>query len=129
MASRHMETGRAGEDLAASFLTGKGYRVLATNYRFQHAEIDIIAFLPTDRREDGGELVFVEVKTRRGSGFGYPEEAVTHHKQRHLIRAARAWLRENRMERALCRFDVIGIILSGDGESDIQHLENAFWTI
>ena len=45
------------------------------NYRFERSEVDLVCFRPAARYEDGGELVFVEVKTRRGTGFGRPEEA------------------------------------------------------
>lgn len=124
----HMDTGREGEQLAQDYLTRKGYRILATNYRFQRSEVDIIAFLPDQDYTKGGELVFVEVKTRRGTGFGHPEEAVTPEKQRHLIRAAKAWLHENKMDRTPCRFDVLAVQLPKGGPPDFHHLENAFWT-
>ena len=73
-------------------------------------------------------MVFVEVKTRRGTGFGFPEEAVTEEKQRHLIRAAKAWLHENKMDRTPCRFDVLAITLESGKDPAFHHLENAFWT-
>ncbi|MCG8339223.1 MAG: YraN family protein [Proteobacteria bacterium] len=56
-----METGRTGERLAAEYLTERGFRIMATNYRFQRSEVDIIAFLPAARYEEGGELV-VEIE-------------------------------------------------------------------
>jgi putative endonuclease len=123
-----METGRLGEEMAQRYLTEKGYRIMTTNYRFQRSEVDIIAFLPDPDYTRGGELVFLEVKTRRGLGFGLPEEAVTPEKQRHLIRAAKAWLHENKMDRTPCRFDVLAINLSKDAEPEFHHIENAFWT-
>lgn len=126
--SSHMDTGREGEQLAADYLVGKGYRIMGLNYRFQRSEVDIVALQPAEKWEDGGEMVFVEVKTRRGTGFGHPEEAVTEEKQRHLIRAARAWLHENRMDRTPARFDVVAITIPPSGEVDIHHIENAFWT-
>lgn len=121
------ETGRTGEALAATYLEERGFRVMDRNYRFERSEVDIVCFLPAPRYEDGGELVFVEVKTRRGTGFGLPEEAVGADKQRHLVKAARAWLHERRMEGTPCRFDVVSILLRNGAEPEIHHIENAFW--
>ncbi len=118
-------TGALGEDLAVAFLEKKGYRVLDRNYRFSREEIDVVAFLPAPRYEDGGELVFVEVKTRRGLGFGRPEAAVDRPKQEAILRTAEAYLHERRLTGAPCRFDVIAITL-GAGEPEIEHFENAF---
>ena len=126
--SMHIETGRKGEEMAIDYLTEKGFRIMATNYRFQRSEVDIVAFLPAARYEDGGEMVFVEVKTRRGTGFGHPEEAVTEEKKRNLIRAAKAWMHENRMDRTPCRFDVLAITIEPGKTPEYHHIENAFWT-
>ena len=62
--------GKVGEDLAANFLEQIGFKIIKRNYRFERGEIDLIA-------EEGDELVFVEVKARRSTTFGTPEEAVT----------------------------------------------------
>lgn len=121
------ETGRTGEALAAAYLEERGFRVMDRNYRFERSEVDIVCFLPAPRYEDGGELVFVEVKTRRGTGFGLPEEAIGAEKKRHLVKAARAWLYERRMEGTPCRFDVVSILLRSRAEPEIHHIENAFW--
>lgn len=118
-------TGEQGEDLAARFLEAKGYRVMERNYRFNREEVDLVCFQPYARYEDGGELVFVEVKARRGLGFGRPEEAVTPEKQRAIMRVAEAFLHEHRLENALVRFDVVAITF-GAGEPQIEHFENAF---
>lgn len=123
------ETGRTGEDIAARYLEERGFRVMDRNYRFERSEVDLVCFLPADRYEDGGELVFVEVKTRRGTGFGLPEEAVGPEKRRHLVKAARAWLYERRMEGTPGRFDVISVLLKPDADPDINHIENAFWIV
>ena len=126
--SAHIETGKTGEDLAAEYLAGKGYTVMGRNYRFQRSEVDIVAFQPAKEWERGGEMVFVEVKTRRGTGFGHPEEAITEEKKRHLIRAAKAWLHENKMDRTPARFDVLAITIEPGSEPAYHHIENAFWT-
>lgn len=113
--------------MAAAFLETKGFRIMERNYRFERSEVDLVCFLPARRWEDGGEMVFVEVKTRRGTGFGQPEEAITAEKQRHLVRAARAWLHERKMEGTPARFDVVSILMEAGAEPEMRHLENAFW--
>jgi putative endonuclease len=119
------ELGRRGEELAASFLEERGYRILERNYRFLREEIDLVCFQPYERYEEGGELVFVEVKTRRGAAFGRPEESVTEEKQQAIFRVAEAFLHEYRLEGSLVRFDVVSILWSGDRPT-IDHIENAF---
>ena len=73
--------GRAGERLAAVQLESQGYRILETNFRCRYGEIDLIV-------EDECDLVFVEVKMRRGTASGLPEEAVDARKQRRLLQVA-----------------------------------------
>lgn len=124
-------TGSLGEQLAAEFLESKGYRVLERNYRFLREEIDLVCLLPTEPYEQGGELVFVEVKTRRGHGFGRPEASVDRVKQEAIFRTAQAYLHEYRLDGSgpatvpSCRFDVVAITL-GTAEPAIEHFENAF---
>jgi len=119
------ETGDFGEDLAADFLEVKGYRILERNYRFNREEVDLVCFQPYEDYSQGGELVFVEVKTRRGLAYGRPEAAVTLDKQEAIMRVAEAYLHETRLEGALARFDVIAVLLGGR-EPEIEHFENAF---
>ena len=90
--------GDRGEDVAAAHLEAQGLVVLERQYRFERAEVDLVCFEPATAYEQGGELVFVEVKTRTGLGYGRPEEAVTEAKQRQVIRAAQAYLHERRLE-------------------------------
>ncbi len=118
-------TGDRGERLAETYLEGLGYRILERNYRFRHAEIDLVCFEPAPKYEDGGEIVFVEVKTRLGRGFGRPEEAVTEAKQRQIVLAADAYLHERRLELSLCRFDVVAVTLQ-EGRPEIEHFRHAF---
>lgn len=110
-----VQKGKEGEMLAVKFLQEKGYTILETNWRFRHKEIDIIAICD-------GEIIFVEVKTRKNTDFGQPEEAVNHHKQRHLIDAAEAYMIEKNLDLDP-RFDVITIINS----SQIRHYQYAFY--
>jgi putative endonuclease len=83
--------GSAGERLAAGWLEARGYRVLARNWRCAYGELDLVA-------EEQGELVFVEVKTRRGVAYGAPEEAITARKRAHLIAASQCYLVEQQRE-------------------------------
>jgi putative endonuclease len=114
--------GAIGESRAASFLARRGYRIDARNVRYDGVEIDLIA-----RR--GCVVVFVEVKTRRSSRFGTPELAVDRRKQARMIRAAHAWLHQNRTFVRTVRFDVISCTVerSGGGEHwQINHWVDAF---
>lgn len=79
--------GRQGEDLAVQYLQRLGYTVLERNYRSAEGEIDIIA-------RDKERLAFIEVRTRRGTAFGSPEESVTPRKQARLATVARQYLQE-----------------------------------
>ncbi len=120
-------TGDRGEAIAGAYLEGKGYTILERNYRYEHAEVDLVCFKPAVKYKAGGELVFAEVKTRTGLGFGRPEEAVTEAKQRLLRHAAEAYLYERKLEGAACRFDVVSVVLHPGREPVIEHFENAFW--
>ncbi|MBA7535350.1 hypothetical protein ES705_27603 [subsurface metagenome] len=113
----HNEIGKRGELLAASYIQGKGYEIVESNWRYKHKEVDIIAY-------DGDELVIVEVKLRSTDYFGEPSEAVTKKKQGFLIEAAEAYLYtiENAPE---VRFDIISIVTSGDGYK-YDHITDAF---
>ena len=93
------ETGLLGENEAALFLQNKGYTILHRNWRSGKDELDIVATF-------GRFLVFVEVKTRSGTAFGQPWEAVTIRKQNALIRAAEAYIRTFQMDMD-ARFDII----------------------
>lgn len=119
------DLGRRGEELAADYLRRLGFSIRETNVRSRLGEIDIIAEVPRDNGEP--LLVFVEVKTRRGTAFGSPVEAVTTRKQRQLTRLAEAYLQQNPgLGRRTCRFDVIGIIIRSGGETSVDHIPAAF---
>ena len=112
------ERGIQGEDAAVEYLEKKGYRILERNFRFDRAEVDIIA-------EDRDQLVFVEVKARRSRLFGAPEEAVTEAKCKQLWKAAEGYLTEKDLDGEQCRFDVIAIEYDNDVPT-IRHIEDAF---
>ena len=111
-----IKTGREGENLAADFLEKKGYQILARNYRFKHAEIDLIA-----KKESF--IVFVEVKTRSYSFYGEPEAFVDSKKTATILRAAEQYTFENKYEGNI-RFDIISVKVGGSAE--IVHFEDAF---
>jgi putative endonuclease len=116
-----LQTGNQGEQLAVDYLLNKGYIILARNWRYQKAELDIIA-------QYEKTTVFVEVKTRRGLAYGYPEECVTSAKQKHLARGANAYVLEHDINNDL-RFDIISIILTKGKAPEINHIEDAFFPI
>ena len=118
------ETGRAGEDAAAAFLEARGMRVMDRNYRFNREEIDLVCFEPV---RDSGTIVVVEVKARRGSGFGAPEAAVDAAKQKAIMRVSEAYLHERRLMPAPVRFDVVAVTFApGAAEPRVEHFVNAF---
>lgn len=110
--------GDYGEQLAARYLTERRYLVQEFNYRTSAGEIDIIAY-------DGSELVFVEVKTRRGLAYGRAAQAVDRRKQLRLITAARQYLTRFAGTPPACRFDVIEVYLLPEASS-VNHIKNAF---
>lgn len=117
---RKKELGRKGECLAKEFLEQSGYTVLAMNYRSRYGEIDIIA-------EEGGDLVFIEVKTRSGDEFGTGLEAITASKRAHIIRAATEYLHEQQAVRRTCRFDAVEVDMDEDGRpAAIDVVKGAF---
>lgn len=118
------KTGDRGEELAVSFLEEAGYTILERNYRFEREEVDIVAYHPW-RKGEGGEIVFVEVKARRGGAFGRPEEAVDDRKQQAIRRVTEAYLQERKLAGARVRFDVIGVHL-GRGKPQVEHFQDAF---
>lgn len=107
--------GRYGEDVAARHLTAHGMVILERNWRCSVGEIDIVA-------RDGSALVVCEVKTRRGTGFGLPLEAVTRAKAARLRRLAACWLTEHAVHPPEIRFDLVGIVQSGRGAAEVEHL-------
>ena len=111
--------GRAGEEAAAAFLAARGYRILARNVRFRTGEIDLVA-------EEAGALVFVEVKTRLGLGFGTAAEAITPQKQRQLVRLAAIYLAMHHYDERPCRFDVVTVESDGAGGLQCKLIQNAF---
>ena len=108
-----------GEEVAGRFLADKGYRILSTKYRCAHGEIDIIA-------RDADELVFVEVRTRRQSSYGQPEESITAAKARRLVAASHQYLQAHELESASWRIDLVCVKVTQRRKLDrIDHIHHA----
>jgi len=124
MTLKKKEIGAKGEDIAVSYLKSRGYRILERNYRISFGEIDIIA-------EQGGHLVFIEVKTRSDNLFGSPFESVTVPKQRQLSKVALQYMCKLGCHNRPARFDVVGIRLKKANSTKLQNakielMQNAF---
>ena len=111
--------GLAGEKEAIAYLKSQGWTVMDHRFTMGRLEVDIIA-----RR--GALVAFVEVKTRRGTAFGSPLEAVTWAKRREIVRVARAWVDRYGKPHDVFRFDVIAVHASRSGADRIEHVEDAF---
>ena len=107
--------GRYGEDVAAAHLEAAGWQVVDRNWRGPSGEIDIVAL-------HGEDLVVVEVKTRSGTGFGHPAEAVTPTKLARLRRLAAQWLDAHELHPRGVRIDVIAVLTSRTGAPTVEHL-------
>jgi putative endonuclease len=105
--------GDRGEDAATEYLQQQGYHIRARNFLVPQGEIDIIA-------EKQGEIVFVEVKTRRSSAFGSPFEAISSSKSRRLVAACYLYLKRENLMDAAFRIDAISVVYPGPV---IEHLE------
>jgi putative endonuclease len=105
--AQHNETGFAGEKLAVEWLSVRGYKIREANWRYRHLEIDLIA-------EKGDTLHFIEVKTRRNTKFGNPEESINKEKMKHLRSCARQYQLLHPGWKWI-QFDVLAILLRADG--------------
>jgi putative endonuclease len=114
---RRQAVGRDGEEVAVSYLRGKGFTILDRNWRCADGELDIVAVDPRH------VFVAVEVKTRSGNRFGTPLEAVGRAKLRRLRRLAIAWLNAHGVRYDRVRVDVIGILYEPTGGFSIHHEE------
>lgn len=112
------QVGAFAETLAADFLVQQGYQILARNYTYDHAEIDIIA-------QKNNIVVFVEVKMRSSTAFGMPEKFVTPQKQNLILKAASHYIFENNIQTDI-RFDIIAILWLQE-KPEFEHFEDAFY--
>jgi putative endonuclease len=113
------ELGKRGEDLAADYLAGTGLVLLSRNWRCRDGEVDLIA-------TDGERLVICEVKTRSGTGYGEPAEAVTAAKAARIRRVAAQWLSTYRVGWCEIRFDILAVMCPPDGPVTVEHFQGAF---
>jgi putative endonuclease len=116
--TKKIVTGKEGEKIAAAYLKKNGYRIIETNFRCPIGEIDIIA-------KDNNDLVFVEVKTRKSSDLGYPEQAVGIKKQKKMSQLALWYLQNRKVTDTGARFDVVAIVLKPE-KNEIILIKNAF---
>jgi len=114
----HNELGKKGEDLAVDFLLKNNYNILARNYIYQKAEVDILA-------QKGETLAVVEVKTRTSSNFGDPQQFLKPKQIQRIIKAVDEFINTNNMNVEV-RFDIIAIVMNSK-ETTLKHLENAFY--
>ena len=116
--ARHNELGKKGEQLALEYLQKKGYKILDKNWRFQKAEVDIIA-------QKGEILAVVEVKTRSTTDFGNPQDFVNPKKIKLLVGAIDEYVITKDLDVEV-RFDIIAIVKEKQA-FNIEHLKDAFF--
>jgi len=120
MYSFNKDIGVLGESIAEEYLTKMGYIVLDKNFRSKFGEIDIIG-------KDGNYIAFIEVKSRYGSIYGSPAEAVTLKKQSRIYRTAQLYVLKKRIFKFNFRFDIIEVIFNtNDNDYSVRLIKDAF---
>ena len=119
MTERRRRLGERGEDAATAFLERTGMTVVERNWRCPGGEIDIIAL-------DGDDLVLCEVKTRRSTSKGTPEESVTAAKRRRYAKLAGAYVQYAGVEAVPVRFDVVYLLVIAPDRALLRHHRAAF---
>lgn len=119
MSPARLRLGRQGEDLAVAELARRGYQIIERNWRCEAGEVDIVA-------REGSAWVFVEVRTRRSTRFGSPEESVTHAKQARMIVVAEHYLAEHELAEVDWRLDLVAVVVGRRGQPvRVSVLQNA----
>jgi putative endonuclease len=113
--NQRQDLGRYGESRAAVYLEDQGYEIIDRNWRCNDGEIDLVASFQS-------QFVFVEVKTRNGSGFGHPFEAITAEKVARMRLLASQWCRAKQVNPVKIRLDAVSVLISG-GRISIEHLK------
>ena len=116
--NKHYKLGKKGEQLAIDFLSDRGYSIIERNFRYDKAEIDIIA-------KKGTTLAIVEVKARSSLDFGNPQDFVTPRQIQNIVKAADHYICSNDLDLEV-RFDIIAVV-KGYNSFEVEHLENAFY--
>lgn len=112
--------GDEGEDAAVDYLQKNGFEIIERNYRYgKVGEVDIIAKDVSD-----GYTVFIEVKSRKTTYYGLPEEAITKNKQRQMREMGKLYLYDKCIDEILCRFDVITVLNEDKDNPVINHYKN-----
>lgn len=119
MATLRAALGRNGEDRAARYLESEGYEIVERNYHCRSGEIDIIA-------REAGDLVFVEVKTRRSDTDSAASEAVDSRKRAKIVRSAWSYLSERQLGEIGCRFDVAEVYFVNGRPVTVEITKGAF---
>ena len=117
--AEHLKTGQKGEKIARSYLQEQSYQILEINWRFQRAEVDIIAM-------KNDILVFIEVKTRTSNRWGNPEDSISPKKQSFIADAASQYMEQINHQWEV-RFDVISIIIHDSHNYRLKHYPDAFF--
>lgn len=115
--SEHYELGKRGEEEATKFLQEKGFYIMHRNWRSGKKELDIVA-------RDDEEVVFVEVKSRRNTDYGRPEDAIDAQKIRHIVSSADTYVRKYRVDLPI-RFDIVTVV-GNEPPYEIEHIPDAF---
>jgi putative endonuclease len=120
MPSTRRDLGDFGESAARAHLRRAGYTILASNWRCRIGEIDLVA-------QQGGQLVFVEVRTRRAHGPITPEESLSPAKRRRLLALADSYLSDAELPSSTpCRIDLIAVAIDGVGRiARLDHIVSA----
>ncbi len=116
--TKEITTGEEGEKIAAAYLKKNGYRIIEINFRCSIGEIDIVA-------KEKNDLVFVEVKTRKSTELGYPEQAVGIRKQKKMSQLALWYLQKRKITDTNARFDVVAVTLTPP-KNEVKLIKNAF---
>jgi putative endonuclease len=116
--AQHNELGKKGEQLAVNYLQENNYKIVERNYRFDKAEVDIIA-----KKKD--ILAIIEVKTRSSTEFGNPQDFVKPKQIQRLVKAVDEYVTVNDLDLEI-RFDIIAIVKEKNNYT-IEHLKDAFY--
>jgi putative endonuclease len=117
--AKHLDLGRRGESLAKTHLEVSGYEILDENWTHGKLEVDLIAY-------KNKVIIFTEVKTRSGNGFGEPEDFVDARKQKLLVEAADEYIYLMNHQGEV-RFDIISVLFDQKNDYILKHIEDAFW--
>ncbi|WP_428070858.1 YraN family protein [Chryseobacterium gambrini] len=114
----HNDFGKKAEELAAEYLQKNGYKILVRNFRYQKAELDLVA-------EKDSLIVVVEVKARSTDVFNLPQEAVNKRKIKLIVSAANYFMEEYNKNKEV-RFDIISVLPDENKNLMIEHITDAF---